>query len=160
MMENNCKLGCTSHLSTWFISTWLIWDIPTCCSYMFSLISNKCLAILIFPSVPALLSLSRSSKPLLIKENVSSQKFFTSLSLPFLSDMFCSQTFNKILTLVCSMMDNFELLTISIFVVAITVSWKVTRATLTSLSLKEMFPNIYSIVQKWFSPLPTIFVEP
>jgi len=159
-MENNCKLGCTSHLSTWVISTWLIWDIPTCCSCMFSLMSNKCLAILIFPSVPTLLSLSRSSKPLLIKENVSSQKLFTSLALPLLSDMFCSQTFNKILPLVCSAMDNFELLTISIFVVAITTSWKATCATSTSLSFKEMFSNIYSIVWKWFSPFLVSFVEP
>jgi hypothetical protein len=135
-MEHNCKLGCTSHLSTWVISTWIIWDIPTCCSCMFSLMSNKCLAILIFPSVPTLLSLSRSSKPLLIKENVSSKKFFTSLALPFLSDMFYSQTFSKILPLVCSAMYNFELLTISIFIVAIIASWKATRATLTSLSLK------------------------
>jgi hypothetical protein len=150
MIEHNCKLGCTSHLSTWVISTWLIWDIPTCCSCMFSLMSNKCLAILILPSVPALLSLSRSSKPLLIKENISSQKFFTSLALPLLSDMFCSQTFNKILPLVCYAMDNFELLTVSIFVVAITTSWKATRATSASLSFKEMFPNIYSIVWKWF----------
>jgi hypothetical protein len=112
--------------------------------------SNKCLAILIFPSVLALLSLSRSSKPLLIKENVSSQKFFTSLALPLLSDMFCSQTFSRILPLVCSAMDNFELLTVSIFAVAITTSWKATRATSTSLSLEEMFPNIFSIVRKWF----------
>jgi hypothetical protein len=150
MMEHNCKLGYTRHLSTWAISTWLIWDISTYFSCMFSLMSNICLAILIFHSVPKLLSLSRSSKPLLIKENISSQKFFTSLALPLLFDMFYSQTFSRILPLVCSAMDNFELLAISIFTIAITVSWKVTRAALASLSLEEMFLNIFSIVQKWF----------
>jgi hypothetical protein len=149
-MEHNYKLGYTSHLSTWVISTRLIWDIPTCCSCMFYLMSNICLAIFILPSVLALLSLSRSIKPLLIKEKVSSQKFFTSLALPLLSDMFCYQTFSRILPLVCSVMDNFELLTVSIFVVSITTSWKATRATSTSLSLEEMFPNIFSIVRKWF----------
>jgi hypothetical protein len=60
--------------------------------------------------------------------------------------MFYSQTFSRILPLVCSVMDNFEVLTISIFVVAITTSWKVTRAALASLSLEEMFSNIFSIV--------------
>jgi hypothetical protein len=109
---------------------------------MFSLMSNRCLAILILPSVPTLLSLSRSRKLLLIKENVSSQKLFTSLALPLLSDMFYSQTFNRILPLVSYAMDNFELLTISIFVVAIKASWKVTRAALASLSLEEIFSNI------------------
>jgi hypothetical protein len=48
--------------------------------------------------------------------------------------------------MVCSAMDNFELLTVSIFVVAITTSWKATRVTSTSLSLEEMFPNIFSII--------------
>ena len=155
MTEHNCKLGYTSHLSTWTISTYLIWDISTCSFSTFYLMSNRCLAILIFPNVPTLLSLSRSRKLLLIKENISSQKFFTSLALPLLSDMFSSQTFNRILPLVCSAMDNFELLTISIFVVAITASWKVTCPAPTSLSLEEIFSNIWSIFWKWFWMVPT-----
>jgi hypothetical protein len=78
--------------------------------------------------------------------------------------MFFSQTFSKILLLVFSAMDNFELLTVSIFVVAITTSWKVTHATSTSLYLKEMFPNICLYRPRngseWFSPFLASFVEP
>ena len=163
MMEHNFKFGYTSHLSIWVISTWLIWDISICCSSMLSFMSNKCLAILILPSVPALLSLSRSSKPLLIKENVSSQKFFNSLALPLLSDMFYSQTFSRILPLVCSTMDNFEVMTISIFIVALKTSWKapvLPRLLFLSEKCSLIFALLSENGYEWFSPFPASFVEP
>jgi hypothetical protein len=138
MIEHNCILGFINHLSTWTMSVWLICDILARSFSSFSLIFSRCLAISIWPSVPMLLSLSRLNKLSSIKLKVSSQEFLTSLVCSFLSHMFRSHAFSKMLPLVYSGMEILELLPISFFVVAMTASWKTTQAAPASLSLKEM----------------------
>jgi hypothetical protein len=137
VIEHNSTLGFISHLSTWTISVWVTYVISTYSLSSFSLMLSRCLAISTWPSVSMLISLSRPNKLSSITPRVYSHKFLTSLAHSLLSDIFRSHAFSKMLPLVCSGMESLELLFISFFIVAITTSWKMTRTTPTSLSLKE-----------------------
>jgi len=82
--------------------------------------------------------------------------FLTSLSHSLLSDIIHSHAFSKMLPLVCSGMESLELLPTSFFVMAITASWKMTRAAAASLYFKEMSSSTRSMIWQRFWMVSTL----